>query len=240
MQFQADLLGVRVARPENLETTALGAVRPARGARGVAATALPRGIWPRPKRVRATASGVPNVAVPIGMGMDIPYDKSVGAVRTIPATCCACATTPACSHAKTSSAMIPWMVRTGMSPTSNGAASPNERDGMGSALRAPQAQPAGYTPRPASSGDRARRVAPSPPCSTSWWQRSDGVAQLDVGEERQRRTEVRRAERDQAEHTIGVVGREPAGGEAGVGVGDYHDRARMRRGEPMARPREPI
>ncbi len=37
MQFQADLLGVRVARPENLETTALGAAFMA----GLAA-----GVWP--------------------------------------------------------------------------------------------------------------------------------------------------------------------------------------------------
>ncbi len=44
---------------------------------------------------------------------------------------------------------------------------------------------------------------------------------------------MRRAERYQAEHTIRVVRREPAGGEAGVGVGDHHDRTRMQRGEPI-------
>ena len=37
MQFQADLLGVRVARPENLETTALGAAFMA---------GLAVGVWP--------------------------------------------------------------------------------------------------------------------------------------------------------------------------------------------------
>ncbi len=37
MQFQADLLGVRVARPDNLETTALGAAFMA---------GLSAGVWP--------------------------------------------------------------------------------------------------------------------------------------------------------------------------------------------------